>query len=68
MNDDDRRARLREIDTDLRAMRAEQIAPVDDGDYGDAGQNLTAREELAGQIENLEAERLRLADELEEQT
>lgn len=66
MNDHDRRARLREIDTDLRALRAEQVAPMEGaGDSGDEGQNLHEREELAYQIEGLEAERQRLADALD---
>ncbi len=61
MSDEERSARIREIDEDLARMRGD-IDPSVDGphDMVDAGQNLAAREELAGQIEELEAERERL--------
>ncbi|WP_030165388.1 hypothetical protein [Spirillospora albida] len=65
MTDDDKRARLRVIDEDLDRLRADLTPPLADAhDHVDAGQNLTAREELSGQIEQLEDERLRLRDEL----
>lgn len=63
MSDRERSARIRDIDADLARMRGE-IDPSIDGphDMVDSGQNLAAREELAGQIEELEAERERLMD------
>jgi hypothetical protein len=65
MNDDEKRARLRDLDEDIARLRAEVPAPSADAtDFVDGGQNLAAREELAGQIEGLENERRRLLDEL----
>lgn len=62
---DDRRARLREIDESLDRLRADLPSPPGDaGDRVDSGQYLAAREELEGQIELLEAERERLRDRL----
>ncbi|MFC6878216.1 MULTISPECIES: hypothetical protein [Actinomadura] len=65
MNDDDKRARLREIETDLDALRRELPGPVDGPlDANEAAENLQEREETAGRIEDLEEERTRLRDEL----
>ncbi|TYK49326.1 hypothetical protein [Actinomadura decatromicini] len=60
-DDDDRRERLREIEQSLERLRADLVPPREDaGDNIDSAQNLTAREEIAGQIELLEYERERL--------
>ncbi|WP_344267631.1 hypothetical protein [Actinomadura napierensis] len=66
MNDDDeKRARLRDLDANISRLRAELPPPNGDAaDFVDAGQNLAAREELAGQIESLENERQQLRDQL----
>ncbi|QXJ24381.1 hypothetical protein AGRA3207_005695 [Actinomadura graeca] len=67
MNDAERRDRLRVIDEDLARLRADLTPPPEaPRDFVDGGQDLAAREELAGQIEVLEAERQRLEDELTE--
>ncbi|WP_067455935.1 hypothetical protein [Actinomadura macra] len=67
MNDAERRERLRVIDEDLARLRSDLSPPPDaPRDFVDAGQDLAAREELAGQIEILEAEHQRLEDELTE--
>ncbi|NDU74657.1 hypothetical protein GWI34_18785 [Actinomadura sp. DSM 109109] len=59
--EDERRARLRDIDESLERLRAELPAPSGDpADMVDSGQYLAQREELQGQIELLEAERERL--------
>jgi hypothetical protein len=64
---DDRRARLREIEIDLAALRAELGPPTGEPqDFGDAGEDLTEREERAALIESLEGERDRLRAELGE--
>ncbi|MFB4311104.1 hypothetical protein [Actinomadura sp. GTD37] len=63
--EDERRTRLREIDESLDRLRADLPEPsADAGDFIDAGQYLAQREELQGQIEQLEAERERLRDSL----
>ncbi|MGH8964340.1 MAG: hypothetical protein ACRDXB_03280 [Actinomycetes bacterium] len=63
--EDDRRARLRDIDASLDRLRADLTPPpADAGDNVDAGQYLAAREELEGQIELLEYEREHLRTEL----
>ncbi|TDD67252.1 hypothetical protein [Actinomadura rubrisoli] len=65
MNESEKRDRLRMIDEDLARLREDLTPPPGDArDFVDAGQDLAAREELAGQIELLEAERRRLRDEL----
>ncbi|MFD0685126.1 hypothetical protein [Actinomadura fibrosa] len=65
MDDAAKRERLGIIEEDLERLRA-AIPERTDGpmDAVDAAQELTAREELLGQIEQLEAERERLQDEL----
>ncbi|MFI0482448.1 hypothetical protein [Actinomadura sp. 9N215] len=63
--EDDRHARLRDIDESLDRLRADLTPPpADAGDNVDSGQYLAAREELEGQIELLEYERDRLRTEL----
>jgi hypothetical protein len=63
--EDEKRARIRDLDANISRLRAELPAPSADAtDFVDAGQNLAAREELAGQIEALENERHRLREEL----
>lgn len=63
--EDERRTRLREIDESLERLRADlPDPPADAGDMVDSAQYLAQREELAGQIEQLEAERQRLSDSL----
>ncbi|MER7548042.1 hypothetical protein [Actinomadura sp.] len=63
--EEERRARLREIDESLERLRADLPDPPSDaGDMVDSGQYLAQREELAGQIELLEAERERLRESL----
>ncbi|MBA9003573.1 hypothetical protein [Thermomonospora cellulosilytica] len=61
-DDTDRlRARLHEIEIDLAALRAQRGAPTGEPqDFGDAGEDLAAREEQATMIANLEAARDRL--------
>jgi chromosome segregation ATPase len=67
MSDDDTRARVREIEDSVKVLKAQVPEPeADAGDAVDAAQNLQAREELLGQIEDLEAERERLLEELGE--
>ncbi|SEG46501.1 hypothetical protein SAMN04489712_105367 [Thermomonospora echinospora] len=62
---DDRWARLREIEIDLAALRAELGPPTGEPqDFGDAGGDLAAREERAALVAALETERDRLLDEL----
>jgi hypothetical protein len=64
---DGRWARLREIEIDLAALRAEIGPPTGEPqDFGEAGEDLTAREERAALIESLEGERDRLRAELGE--
>jgi hypothetical protein len=64
-SEDERRARLRELDESLDRLRADiPDPPTDAGDMVDSGQYLAQREELQGQIELLEAERERLRDSL----
>ncbi|WP_242900911.1 hypothetical protein [Actinomadura terrae] len=61
----DKRERLRTVEADIERLRAELPRPTEDAaDFVDAGQNLTARQELGGQIEALENERQRLRDDL----
>ncbi|TMR01701.1 hypothetical protein ETD83_14235 [Actinomadura soli] len=63
--EDDRHARLRDLDASLDRLRADLTPPpADAGDNVDSGQYLAAREELEGQIELLEYERERLRTEL----
>ena len=63
--EDERRARLSEIEESLDRLRADLPAPPSDaGDFVDSGQYLAQREELQGQIDLLEAERERLRDSL----
>ncbi|TDD30886.1 hypothetical protein E1287_28485 [Actinomadura sp. KC06] len=63
--EDDRHARLRDIDASLDRLRSDLTPPpADAGDNVDSGQYLAAREELEGQIELLEYERERLRSEL----
>jgi len=63
--EEERRTRLREIEESLDRLRADLPAPPGDaGDFVDSGQYLAQREELQGQIEQLEAERERLRDSL----
>jgi hypothetical protein len=65
MNDDGKRARLRDLDESIARLRAEVPPPSADAtDFVDAGQNLAAREELNGLIEAMENERQQLRDEL----
>lgn len=67
MNDDQKRERAREIEESVKVLRTQVPEPeTDAGDAVDAAQNLQAREELLGQIENLEDERQRLLEELGE--
>ncbi|TNY37207.1 hypothetical protein [Thermomonospora catenispora] len=70
MSDEDTdrlRARLREIEADLAALRAQRDPPTGEPqDFGDAGADLAAREERDTMIANLEAIRDRLKDRLEE--
>jgi hypothetical protein len=64
-SEDERRARLRELDESLDRLRADiPDPPTDAGDMVDSGQYLAQREELQGQIDTLEAERERLRDSL----
>lgn len=61
------RARLRELEADLAALRAQHEAPTDEPqDFGDAGADLAAREEQASVIANLEAARDRIKAQLGE--
>ncbi|NKZ08569.1 hypothetical protein [Actinomadura latina] len=63
--EDERRARLRDIEESLDRLRADlPDPPADAGDMVDSGQYLAQREELQGQIEQLEGERERLRDSL----
>lgn len=63
--EDERRARLSEIEESLDRLRADLPAPPGDaGDFVDSAQYLAQREELQGQIELLERERERLRDSL----
>ncbi|MFA1541203.1 hypothetical protein [Actinomadura monticuli] len=63
--EEERRTRLREIEESLERLRADLPAPTGDaGDFVDSGQYLAQREELQGQIEQLEAERETLRDSL----
>lgn len=63
--EDERRARLSEIEESLDRLRADLPSPTSDaGDFVDSGQYLAQREELQGQIDLLEAERERLRDSL----
>ncbi|CNG39212.1 Uncharacterised protein [Mycobacterium tuberculosis] len=63
--EDERRARLSEIEETLDRLRADLPAPTGDpGDFIDSAQYLSQREELQGQIDALEAERERLRDSL----
>lgn len=63
--EDDRRARLRDIEDSLRRLRADLPSPSGDPtDMVDSGQYLAQREELQGQIDLLEAERERLRGDL----
>ncbi|MEU5991833.1 hypothetical protein ABZ806_22905 [Spirillospora sp. NPDC047418] len=63
--EDERSARLSEIEESLDRLRADLPAPSGDaGDFVDSAQYLAQREELQGQIELLEAERERLRDSL----
>jgi hypothetical protein len=67
MNDDQKRVRVREIEDSVKVLQAEVPEPeADAGDTVDAAQNLQAREELLGQIEELQDERERLLEELGE--
>ncbi|MBO2446972.1 hypothetical protein J4573_07710 [Actinomadura barringtoniae] len=67
MNDDEKRERVREIEESVKVLRAQVPEPeADAGDAVDAAQNLQAREELLGQIENLEDELERLREEVGE--
>ncbi|MEO3822423.1 hypothetical protein [Actinomadura sp. B10D3] len=59
--EDDRRARLRDLEESLARLRADLPAPPGEpADFVDSGQYLAQREELQAQIELLEAERERL--------
>ncbi|MEV3919918.1 hypothetical protein [Actinomadura coerulea] len=63
--EDDRRARLRDIEDSLKRLRADLPEPSGDPtDMVDSGQYLAQREELQGQIDLLEAERERLRADL----
>jgi len=63
--DEEKRQRLRDIERTLETLRGELGDPSDDPrDYGDAGQDLVAREEHAAQIEALEAEYERVLKEV----
>ncbi|MFF5260754.1 hypothetical protein ACFY4C_17585 [Actinomadura viridis] len=68
MSDDERkRTRLRDIEETLETLRGELGDRTDEPrDYGDAGQDLVAREEHAAQVEALENERRKLREELGE--
>jgi hypothetical protein len=64
-SEDDIKARLKEIEEDLSALRHDLQPPTDDPkDFGDAGADLEQREGLLGQIETLESERDRLSAQL----
>ncbi|MEU8342993.1 hypothetical protein [Actinomadura meyerae] len=64
-SEEELRTRLRQVEESLERLRADLPGPPDDpGDFVDAGQYLSQREELEGQIELLEAERERLRDSL----
>lgn len=64
MSTDEKQARLREIDTDIAALRRELGSPTDDPqDFGDQGADLAAREQQASLIESLEEERRKLLGE-----
>ncbi|WP_018653333.1 hypothetical protein [Actinomadura flavalba] len=67
MSEDEKRARLTEIEKTLRSLRGE-LGDNDDepADFGDSGQDLQARAERDGQMEVLEQERDRLRAELGE--
>ncbi|MES9537213.1 MULTISPECIES: hypothetical protein [unclassified Actinomadura] len=63
--EDDRRARLRDLEESLARLRADLPSPSGDPtDMVDSGQYLAQREELQGQIDLLEAERERLRADL----
>ncbi|MEU4826569.1 hypothetical protein ACLQ2P_12685 [Actinomadura citrea] len=63
--EDERRARLRDIEDSLKRLRADLPEPSGDpADMVDSGQYLAQREELQGQIDLLEAERERLRSDL----
>ncbi|GAA2421890.1 hypothetical protein GCM10010191_36950 [Actinomadura vinacea] len=67
MSEEEKRTRLRQIEETLATVRGELGDRSDDPqDYGDAGQDLVAREEHAAQLEALETERDRLLEELGE--
>jgi hypothetical protein len=59
--EDDRHTRLRDIEESLARLRADLPQPTTDAtDMVDSGQYLAQREELQGQIDQLEEERDRL--------
>jgi hypothetical protein len=68
MSDDDKlRQRLRDIEIDLERLRGEIGPPTDDPqDFGDAGQDIALRNEQQALIDNLEQERTRIQQELED--
>ncbi|RFU40391.1 hypothetical protein DZF91_17415 [Actinomadura logoneensis] len=72
MTSSDLRKRLENVDETLRRLRGEGADLGEESasipqDYGDAGQDLQMRQELQGQIAELEAERDRIRAELEQQ-
>ena len=63
--DEEKKARLKEIEGDIAGLRREFPDRTDDPqDYGDAGAALSQRQELSAQLEVLAAERDRLREEL----
>ncbi|GAA1582154.1 hypothetical protein GCM10009678_76100 [Actinomadura kijaniata] len=62
-----KRERITEIEESVAVLRRELGERTDDPmDFGDAGQDLEAREQQLSMIEALEGERRRLLDELGE--
>ncbi|HEX2315243.1 MAG TPA: hypothetical protein VHJ17_15980 [Thermomonospora sp.] len=65
--DEEKRARLRDLDRDLAALESELGPPTGEPrDFGDAGEDLQEREERAALLESLRGERDRLRAELGE--
>ncbi|MFC4911024.1 hypothetical protein [Actinomadura gamaensis] len=73
MSSSDLRKRLENVEASLRRLRGEDADLGSDygsipQDFGDSGQDLQMREELEGQIADLEAERDRLKAELAQES
>ncbi|MEV4255138.1 hypothetical protein AB0J52_18450 [Spirillospora sp. NPDC049652] len=72
MTSSDLRKRLENVEATLKRLRGEGADLGEESasipqDYGDAGQDLQMREELQGQIADLEAERDKIRSQLEQQ-